>query len=65
MLEHILVGECFPFRFGPWMTKCEEGGLKKPHKCVSTKVRVRSAKAHMYRDQGECHFENFEFEKGV
>jgi hypothetical protein len=30
VLAHILAGECFPFSFIPWMTKCEEGGLKKP-----------------------------------
>jgi hypothetical protein len=50
MLSHILAGECFPFSFGPWMTKCEEGGLKKPHKFVSTKVAARSAKVRMYRN---------------
>ena len=65
MLAHILAGECFPFSFGPWMTKCEEGGLKKPHKFVSTKVAARSAKVHMYRNWGECHFGNFEFVKGT
>lgn len=65
MLAHILAGECFPFSFGPWMTKCKEEGLKKPHKCVSTKLGVGYAKTRMYRDQGECHFEYFEFEKGA
>jgi hypothetical protein len=65
MLAHILAGECFPFSFSLWMTKCEEGGIKKPHKCVSTKFEVHSTKARMYQDQGECHFGYFEFEKGV
>jgi hypothetical protein len=64
-LAHILVGECFPFNFLPWMTKCKEGGLTKPHKCVSTKVGACSTKACTYRDQGECHFGNFIFEIGA
>jgi hypothetical protein len=62
MLSHILAGGCFPLGVGHWMTKCERRGLKKPTTVFHPKsghVVLRRA----YRDNGECHFGNFEVRK--